>query len=103
MRNRLEAAIDLISSKGVDADQREQLADLGDELRGANSDQALNSVRNRLAADFNGYAEGRMLFGPQIGQMEAAAGVYRVTLTVNGVAHEGSLTVRDDPLKTKEW
>jgi len=103
MKVRLEAAIELISGKDVDADQRGQLATLREDLGRADSDQELNSVRNQLAVDFNGYAEGRMLFGPQIGQTEAAAGVYRVTLTVNGVTHEGSLTVRDDPLKTEGW
>ena len=60
-------------------------------------------VRDQLAADFNGYAEGRLLFGPQIGPTQAAAGVYRVTLTVNGVSYEGALTVRDDPLKAEGW
>lgn len=103
MRTRLEAAIELVSGKDVDSEERTQLADLREELRGASSDQELNSVRNQLAAAFNGYAEGRMLFGSQIGQTDAAAGVYRVTLTVNGVSHEGSLTVRDDPLKAERW
>ena len=103
MRNRLEAAIGLISGKNVDSRERSRLGELSDELSGAVSDQELNSVRNQLAADFNGYAEGRVLFGPQIGPTQAAAGVYRVTLTVNGVSYEGALTVRDDPLKTEGW
>ena len=103
MRNRLGAAIEFISGKDVDREQRAQLATLRDELDGADSDQDLNSVRNQLAEHFNGYAEGRVLFGPQIGQTDAGAGVYRVSLTVNGVTHEGSLTVRDDPLKTERW
>ena len=103
MKDRLEAAIELITGKALDSEERGRLTTLRDALRGADSDQELNSVRNQLSTDFNGYAEGRMLFGPQIGQTEAAAGVYRVTLTVNGVTHEGSLTVRDDPLKTEGW
>jgi len=102
-RNRLESAIDLISRKGPDPDKLAQLASLRDELGGADDDGTLNSVRNQLATDFNRYAEGRPLFGPQIGESEAAPGVYRVTLTVNGVTHEGSLIVRDDPLKTERW
>lgn len=103
MRNRLESAMAFISGKGLDSEERAVLEGLRNELGRAENDQALNSVRNRLVADFNGYAEGRMLFGPQIGQTQAAAGVYRVTLTVNGVRHEGNLTVRDDPLKTERW
>jgi hypothetical protein len=103
MRDRLEAAMDLISGKGVDAEQRAQLARLRERLRNADTDAALNSVRSQLVTDFNGYAEGRMLFGPQMGPTEATAGVYRVMLTVDGVTHQGSLTVRDDPLKAERW
>jgi len=37
------------------------------------------------------------------GQTDSAPGVHRVTLTVNGITHEGTFTVRDDPLKTERW
>ena len=58
----------------------------------------LHRVRNELAADFNGYAEGKTLLGPQIGSTTAESGTYRVTLTVGGETYEGSITVRDDPM-----
>jgi hypothetical protein len=103
MKTRLETAIELISGKNLDSGQRVRLGELRDELRTAERDLQLNSVRNQLAAEFNGYAEGRMLFGPQIGPTEAAPGLYRMLLTVNGQTHEGTLTVRADPLKTERW
>ena len=64
-------------------------------------DGSLNAIRNELAANFNGYAAGEMLFGPQIGPTTAEPNTYRITLTVDGQSYEGSVTIRDDPLATK--
>jgi len=58
-------------------------------------------VRVELVTDFNGQAAGRPLFGTPIGNTTAAAGTYRVTLRVNGQTLEGTVTVRDDPMKTE--
>ena len=98
MSARLVDAIDFLESKVIEGEKQEQLTRLRLQAAEANTENALNRVRNELAAGFNGYAEGEMLFGPQIGSTEAAAGTYRVTLTVDGQAHTGTLTVREDPM-----
>ncbi len=98
MQQRLAEAIDFLEGRVIEDDKRIALAGLRNRLVVATDDRALNQVRNELAADFNGYADGRTLFGPQIGSTTAEPGTYRVTLTVNGESYEGSITVRDDPL-----
>ena len=98
LHRRLTAALTFLDGRVVDATKRQQLARLRDRLAGADTDRALNAVRNELAADFNGYAAGRVLFGPQLGSSQAKPGTYRVALTVGGFTHIGSITIREDPL-----
>jgi len=98
MNERLVDAINFLDGRVIEADKQQQLARLRVQLADADNDGALNQIRDELAADFNGYAAGRMLFGPQIGASTAEAGTYRVTLTVDGESYEGIVTVRDDPM-----
>jgi hypothetical protein len=98
MRARLVAAVDDLDRRVIEDDRRARLADLRGRLAEADDDRALNEIRNQLAGDFNDYGTGDELFGPQIDATTAAAGTYRVTLTVDGQAHEGSITIRDDPM-----
>ncbi len=98
MNARLVDAINFLESRVIEEEKRQQLGQLRVRVAEADTDIALNRVRNELAADFNGYADGELLFGPQIGSTTAEAGTYRLTLTVNGQTHEGTITVRDDPL-----
>jgi len=101
MRLRLSDAIDFLEGRVIEDDRQIALADMRNRLVVATDDRSLNQVRNELAADFNGYAAGEMLFGPQIGATTAAAGTYRITLTANGRSYEGSITIRDDPMMTE--
>jgi hypothetical protein len=101
MQARLVAAITFLDGRVVDATKREQLSRLRTQIALADTDRTLNTIRNELAADFNGYAVGRTLFGPQIGATRATPGTYRVTLTVGGASHVGSITIRQDPLMTE--
>jgi hypothetical protein len=98
MNERLVDAINFLDGRVIETDKRQQLARLRVQLADADNDGALNQIRDELAADFNGYAAGRMLFGPQISASTAEAGTYRVTLTVDGESYEGSITIRDDPM-----
>ncbi len=98
MNERLVNAVNFLDDRVIEEDKRQQLGRMRVLLGDADNDGALNRVRDELAAGFNGYADGRTLFGPQIGSTTAAAGTYRVTLTVDGQAYEGSITVREDPL-----
>ncbi len=98
MNERLVDAINFLDGRVIEADKRQQLARLRVQLADADNDGALNQIRDELAADFNGYAAGRMLFGPQISASTAEAGTYRVTVTVDGESYEGIVTVRDDPM-----
>jgi photosystem II stability/assembly factor-like uncharacterized protein len=101
MNERLVDAINFLDGRVIEEDKRQQLTRLRVQLADADNDRALNGIRNELAADFNGYADGRTLFGPQIGAITAGAGTYRITLTVDGQSYEGSITIRDDPMMTE--
>jgi hypothetical protein len=101
MRQRLATAIVFLKGRVIENDKQQQLTTLAGHVGNADDDGALNTIRNELAADFNGYGGGEMLFGPQIGPTTAAANTYRVTLTVDSKSYEGSVTIRDDPLTTQ--
>ena len=101
MRLRLSDAIDFLEGRVIEDDRQIALADMRNRLVVATDDRSLNQVRNELAADFNDYAAGEILFGPQIGATIAATGTYRITLTANGRSYEGSITIRDDPMMTE--
>ncbi len=98
MHRRLSDAIDFLEGRVIEDDKHIALADMRNRLVVATDDRSLNQVRNELAADFNGYAAGEMLFGPQVGATTAAEGTYRLILIVNGQRYEGSVTIRDDPM-----
>ena len=101
MRQRLTDAIIFLQGQVIEDSKQQQLTKLAGEIANADDDGSLNAIRNELAADFNGYAAGEMLFGPQIGPVTAEPNTYRITLTVDGQSYEGSVTIRDDPLATK--
>ena len=101
MASRLDAAITFLDGRVVEPARRQQLGRLRTALAAASTDAALNQVRLELVTDFNGQAAGRPLFGTPIGNTTAAAGTYRVTLRVNGQTLEGTVTVRDDPMRAE--
>ena len=101
MRQRLTDAIIFLQGQVIEDSKQQQLTRRAGEIANADDDGSLNAIRNELAADFNGYAAGEMLIGPQIGPTTAEPNTYRITLTVDGQSYEGSVTIRDDPLATK--
>ncbi|HEX9729439.1 MAG TPA: hypothetical protein VGA37_13110 [Gemmatimonadales bacterium] len=73
---------------------------IGKELREATTVRDLFQVREQLLA-YSQVAGDRAffgLFGDELTAIEAAAGTYRVTITVDGRDYAGTITVRDDPL-----
>ena len=101
MRQRLTDAIIFLQGQVIEDSKQQQLTRRAGEIANADDDGSLNAIRNELAANFNGYAAGEMLFGPQIGPTTAEPNTYRITLTVDGQSYEGSVTIRDAPLATK--
>jgi hypothetical protein len=56
-------------------------------------------LRKELVDNYGHLAAGQPLFGQRFGRREAAAGSYRITLTIGGkVIGTQALTVREDPL-----
>jgi hypothetical protein len=91
LRKRLdEASTEEPAPKAEDESERD--------ARARHPDNILNQIRRDLVWSFSIYAGGEPFFGDKLGPVEATAGEYRVVLRVEGRSHEGSLTLRDDPL-----
>ncbi|MDA7949894.1 MAG: hypothetical protein MPJ24_00260 [Pirellulaceae bacterium] len=83
----------------IPEDKERVLSRLEERLESSSGMRGLNGVRASLVNSFGAYAPGRPIFGKKLENISAPAGEYRVTLTVDGVKHSSTLTVRDDPLK----
>ncbi|MFC1564307.1 WD40/YVTN/BNR-like repeat-containing protein [candidate division KSB1 bacterium] len=81
--------------------EREVIAGYMVELDRTDNDRRLNTIRSRIIEDFRTYAGGKPFFGEPIMPLEAKAGEYKVTLTVDGRQYTGKISVRDDPLLKK--
>ncbi|MCP4726981.1 MAG: hypothetical protein GY863_18210, partial [bacterium] len=77
------------------------LTELKNQLGQTRNNRQLNRFRNRIVENFRAYAGGRPFFGDPLMPVEAEAGEYKVTVTVNGIEYTGELTIRDDPLLKK--
>ena len=100
-REHLRRAVEYIQGSVDEEHDWEQLRDLERVQRNPPTDRILNDVRGELVRDFNEKAPGRPIFGEKIGPTDAGAGEYRVRLTVDGKTVEGSITVREDPLVSR--
>ena len=62
------------------------------------TERGLRSVLRELIQNFSEYSQGRDLFGAAPEPEAAPAGIYKITLTVDGKVRIGQLLVRNDPL-----
>jgi photosystem II stability/assembly factor-like uncharacterized protein len=79
----------------------EHLDHIGERLGEAETYRQLDSVREQLLA-FSQIVGDQAFFGfygEELTAIEASAGKYRVTLTVDGSSHAGTVRVREDPVK----
>ena len=79
----------------------DHLRHIGVRLDGAATYRDLFQVREQLLA-YSHVVDDRAFFGfygEELTATTAAAGTYRVTVTVDGRSYVGKVTVRDDPLK----
>lgn len=83
----------------VDKERKELLEEIYQEFKKAESPDEWNQVREKLMREFWDLGRGRRFFGEPLEGPEAQSGVYRLKMTVDGQAHEGLLTIREDPLK----
>ena len=79
-------------------DERKQVEEYKIQLAESKTFRKLTSLHRQLIRNFGPYSEGQDLFGPRVRDHEAAAGDYRVTLTVDGKSMTRKLRIRDDPL-----
>ncbi len=97
-KDHLNYVIVQLDSKVEIDDLRNDLKDIKKQLSKAETDQQLNEVRKSLINAFSIYADEKLFFGNKIGQSEAAAGEYRVTVTMKGISESVKIIIRDDPL-----
>lgn len=78
---------------------KEAFKELRSRIKAAKSTRQIDSLRKELVENYGHLASGQPLFGQRFGRREAAAGSYRITLTIGGkVIGTQALTVREDPL-----
>ncbi|KPJ87605.1 MAG: hypothetical protein AMS18_14390, partial [Gemmatimonas sp. SG8_17] len=79
----------------------DHLDHIADALEAAESFHQLFSVREQLLAYSQLVGDQAFFgfYGEELTAIEAPAGRYRVTLTVDGTGYAGTVSVRDDPLK----
>ncbi|MCJ7679164.1 MAG: hypothetical protein MUP70_00420, partial [Candidatus Aminicenantes bacterium] len=62
------------------------------------SERGLGRLHRELIQNFAAYSQGRDLFGSALEPITAEAGIYKITLSVDGKVLTGQLTIRNDPL-----
>jgi hypothetical protein len=79
----------------------QHLEHIATELGTAGSHRQLFSVREQLLAYSQIVGDEAFFgfYGEELTAIEAPAGQYRVTLTVNGNSYTGTVSVREDPIK----
>jgi hypothetical protein len=78
---------------------KEAFKKLRSRIEAAKSTRQIDNLRKELIENYGHLASGQPLFGQRFGRREAAAGSYRITLTIGGkVIGTQALTVREDPL-----
>jgi hypothetical protein len=85
----------------LEKDQKEQLDGLYKEFKSAETVKELNDVREKLLEKFRMFAPRRNFFGDRLQGPEAEAGIYHLTLSMNGKSYTRYLTIRTDPLLKK--
>jgi len=82
--------------------KNDRLEKLYEEFKKAQTTEELNQIRQKLIEEFRDLAPSRRFFGEPLQGAEAKSGIYKLRLLVDDTAHEGILTIRDDPLFKKK-
>ena len=99
LRKHLEQIIAKLEMQVEQSTLREKLELLSEELKDANTPDALKEVRKQLTEYFAGYAAGKPFFGKKMQAVEAEPGRYRVRVEAGNIRAEGWLYIREDPLQ----
>ncbi len=97
-KDRLIRTLDKLAGMVKTETEREEINTLIKAVKTDFSERRLNSIHRQLTRNYSLYSQGFDLFGPSLQQSEAAAGVYKITLFVDGRTHVGQLKIRNDPL-----
>ncbi|MEO0337696.1 MAG: sialidase family protein [Bacteroidota bacterium] len=97
-------ALVLLEPRVKSADLKNELDGLRREITGEKDFQVLNEIREKMVDQFSSYADGKTLFGPQLGWLTAPAGQYKVEIKYRDQTATGVIEVREDPmLEQKGW
>ena len=94
----LEGVVRQLEAAVKSPELSKKLMALKEALGKTESRKDLNEVRKQLTEYFSGYAGGRPFFGSKLAAVEAKAGRYKVKITGAGLATEGWIELREDPL-----
>lgn len=98
----LENVIRTLEHRVKNPELLDRLQKIKIELENTKTNKGLNDIRADLVKYYNGYTEGKPLFGDKITPATAKAGIYRIELEVGAFSVQGKIEVRDDPM-IKPW
>ena len=101
VKDHLNYVVDELGSRVEKAGLPNSLKAIRIQLKRAETDRQLNEVRRRLMNTYSIYTNGELFFGNKIGQTEATAGEYKVTVTVKDISESIKIIIQDDPLLKK--
>ncbi len=78
--------------------EKKEISILIEAVKTDSSERRLSSIHRQLTRNYSTYSHGFDLFGPSLQQPVAAAGVYKISLIVDGRIYVGQLKIRNDPL-----
>ena len=94
--------LDELTKVVKDASRKEVLATLKEDLAKAKSARDISSVRKKIITNFNMYGTGEPFFGEKMNDhVVADPGTYDIKIQFGNMVEEGTLKVREDPLRTK--
>lgn len=97
-KDRLVWTLDKLAGMVKNETEKEEISTLMEEVKTDSSERRLSSIHRQLTRNYSAYSQGFDLFGPALQQSEASAGVYKITLLVDGRTRVGQLKIRNDPL-----
>jgi hypothetical protein len=97
-KGRLETSINELLLLAKSDPEQKVLSEVQERLKNAKTDRDLTRIYRQMTGEFGFYSEGRDLFGPGLAPINAPAGTYRITLSVDGHSVNGTISIRNDPL-----
>jgi hypothetical protein len=88
--------------KQVKGKQKEQLKKLHQEFQKAKTTDGYNKILRIVMQEFRSYARGRAFFMRPLQGQEVEAGIYTLKMILGGESYSGLITIREDPMLTKE-